>query len=303
MSERIYRVLEKVLEERSFTNAANALNLTPSAVSHMIAKLEDRCGFAVLYRNKTGIGLTAEGERLAPVILEALRAEERVDAEIQNINRQRGSGLHIGTLESIFANWLPEVIIAFRDNYPDVEINITEGIHEDVKRWVKENAVDVSFVSINKQDTIVATPLYKEELLCVVSCDFHPQNERYVTADEIKDGNIIMQRKGDDFDYKNVFGKRGYDVLSKVRVSSTQAILSMARNGFGVGILPETLCTPRYVNDEMMQRVRFFSFYPKEYRTIGIALANEPTPSPIAKAFRKQVKEFIKNKEFCKRDK
>lgn len=297
MSERVYRVLEKVLEERSFTNAANALNLTPSAVSHMVAKLEDRCGFPLLFRNKTGIGLTKEGERLVPVLLEALRAEEKVEAEIQSINRQRGNGLHIGTLESIFSNWLPEVVVAFKNKYPDVEINITEGIHEDVKRWVKEGTVDVSFVSMNKQDTIEAMPLYKEELLCVVSCAFHPVNSDSISVDEIKDCNIIMQRKGDDFDYKNVFGKRGYDVLSKVRVSSTQAILSMVGSGLGVGILPKTMCSSHYLKEGSSHSVKCFSFHPKEYRTIGIALSNEPTPTDIAKAFRRQVKEFLKYRE------
>ena len=68
MAEYAYKILKKVLEEKSFSNAANALNLSTSAVSQTISKLEDGFGFTLLLRSRTGITLTEEGEKLLPLI-------------------------------------------------------------------------------------------------------------------------------------------------------------------------------------------------------------------------------------------
>ncbi len=58
-----YTIFETVLEQNSFIKAASILNLTPSAVSHAIAKLERDVGFQLFIRNRNGISLTREAEK------------------------------------------------------------------------------------------------------------------------------------------------------------------------------------------------------------------------------------------------
>ena len=59
-----YEIFETVVEQNSFVKAAHVLNLTPSAVSHAIAKLESDIGFPLFIRNRNGVRLTGEAEKI-----------------------------------------------------------------------------------------------------------------------------------------------------------------------------------------------------------------------------------------------
>ena len=57
-------IFAKAVEHGSFRRAARALDISPSVVSHHIAKLEERLGTALLYRSTRSISLTEDGARL-----------------------------------------------------------------------------------------------------------------------------------------------------------------------------------------------------------------------------------------------
>lgn len=57
-------IFAKVVEAGSFRSAANALQLSPSVVSHHVAQLEERLGVALLYRSTRRLSLTHEGKKL-----------------------------------------------------------------------------------------------------------------------------------------------------------------------------------------------------------------------------------------------
>ena len=75
-----YQVFQTVVGQGSFQKAAEILNLTPSAVSHAIASMEQELGFSLFTRNKAGVALTNYGEHLLPyvnAVLTAMRACSR----------------------------------------------------------------------------------------------------------------------------------------------------------------------------------------------------------------------------------
>lgn len=69
--EEIYRTT-KIIELGSFSKAADALGYTQSAMSQMIASLEQELSMTLLKRSRTGISLTAEGKELYPYIVRTL---------------------------------------------------------------------------------------------------------------------------------------------------------------------------------------------------------------------------------------
>jgi DNA-binding transcriptional LysR family regulator len=56
------RAFVRVVEQRSFSAGAAALGLTPSAVSRLVSRLEDRLGLRLLHRTTRRLTLTSEGE-------------------------------------------------------------------------------------------------------------------------------------------------------------------------------------------------------------------------------------------------
>lgn len=63
-----YLALQKIVEMKSFTKAAEALGYTQSSVSQMIASLENELSMKLLVRSRTGVKLTLEGKELYPFI-------------------------------------------------------------------------------------------------------------------------------------------------------------------------------------------------------------------------------------------
>lgn len=288
MSTYTYKVFETVVKESSFVKAANSLNLTPSAVSHAIAKLEDEFGFSLFIRSRTGVKLTGEGEKVLPLVCSVLRTEETLNQEVSRINGMESGLLRIGTFESVTLRWLPEIVNEFRKKYPAIEIALLEGICEDVVQWFKVSMVDVAFISGRYAKEIDIYPLHRDRLMCVTPPTFEPPNKEYVTVDDIKMFPILMQKEGDDYDTMMVLRKYGIDKRPAFIIDTDESMVAMAACGLGVGILPELFLSRDVKN------VGIYPFNPTEYRTLGIALANEPTPSHAAKEFKKQVMEFVK---------
>ena len=109
----------------SFKAAARFLCLTPGAVSHRIAKLEDCLGFPLFRRLTRTISLTPEGQRLTDICLNAfLRFREEVCAQLGQDNF---SSLSLYSHHSIAISWLIPRLADFYAQHPGVQLHVQTG--------------------------------------------------------------------------------------------------------------------------------------------------------------------------------
>ena len=80
-----YQALVSVVEQQSFTKAAEQLGCTQSAVSHSVDSLEQELGFALIKRSRAGVRLTGEGERLIPAVRNLLSSAEQLSQTAASI--------------------------------------------------------------------------------------------------------------------------------------------------------------------------------------------------------------------------
>ena len=66
----------------SISKAAENLGYTQSGVTHIVNSLEEEAGFPLLMRGNRGVRLTAEGERLAPLMRELVQTADRLEQEL-----------------------------------------------------------------------------------------------------------------------------------------------------------------------------------------------------------------------------
>jgi len=71
-----YEIFDAVARQGSFNKAAQQLHLTPSAISHAIAVMEEELGFALFNRGKNGVSMTSYGASLYPSIRDVLNSDE-----------------------------------------------------------------------------------------------------------------------------------------------------------------------------------------------------------------------------------
>ena len=288
-----YQILEKVLEEGSYAKAAQSLHLTPSAISHIIAKLEEEIDLQLLNRDRKGVSLTGQGEVLMPYVTELLRTEENLNQVIAQMHGVEKGVVRIASFNSAIVQWLPPIIRDFHAEYPGIDIQVTHGSYDEMISWLNNNTVDMAFLSaiadpykLLKNAEII--PIYKEPLLCVTPPDFKPKHKGYVTVDDIRDLPLIMQNGSFDNEAKNFLDKYQLSSKSSFAIVGDDGILAMVSAGFGVYIMPEL------VIKGIPGDYQAFPFRPKEYREIMLCVNKPQNPTPAALLMRDHIVDYVK---------
>lgn len=114
------RVFECAARYLSFTRAADALGVTPPAVSHQIKALEDWLGTPLFKRLNRTIKLTKAGELYAPMLTSAF--DILVEATNKVVNMGGARMLRVAALDSFSAVWLLPRLHRFRELHPDLDV-------------------------------------------------------------------------------------------------------------------------------------------------------------------------------------
>jgi DNA-binding transcriptional LysR family regulator len=140
------RVLREVIEQGSFSEAADALNYTQSAVSQAIATLEAEAGVPLLDRDRRGVRPTSAGERLNDHAGRILSQLDAAEAELGAIAGIRGGELRMASFPTAGATLMPLAIAAFRAAYPDVTLSLVEGEPEDLIPRLRDGDFDLGLI-------------------------------------------------------------------------------------------------------------------------------------------------------------
>ena len=131
-----YLALQKIIEMGSFSRAAEAMGYSQSAMSQMISSLEEETSLKLVNHFRTGVKLTLEGEELYPHIEKLIYQYCFVQEKIKDIKGLKTGTIRMGTLASISAHWLPDLLKEFQEQYPEVEFVIHQGdCTKSLARW------------------------------------------------------------------------------------------------------------------------------------------------------------------------
>lgn len=279
-----YRALIKTVEFSSLTKAAEYLGYSQSGISHMINNLESEYGFLLLVRNKSGVHLTSKGEKVYNYMLEIVNQHEKLAQTVSVINGLYSGVINIGSFSSVATHWLPTIIKKFEELYPDVKINIKDGIYDEIENWISVGKVDCGFITLPTQKNLKSFPLIKDRLLVVLPKNHPLCNLEFFPLNALKKESFIMPGEGSHYDIGRIFAK---SVQPKIRFSfrDDYSALAMVEKGFGITILPELALRDNVKNVHIME------LESHDYRNIGLAYLQNNT-TPVIKHFFS----FIKNK-------
>ena len=286
-----YEIFEIVSEKGSFAKAAAILRLTPSAVSHSIAKLEDDLGCQLFWRNRSGVELTEEGKRLLPYIKKIQASNDELLLEASRIRNSEVGLVKVGVFYSVAANWLPRILKKFKADCPGIEVEIFEGGYADIAKWIEERKVDIGFLSNLTAENMDYTVLKKEPLIYVTPPDFVPKNKTYVTIEEMKENELILQRECGDFDALAFLEANDIKVNSYYNMYEDQTLLSLAECGLGTAIMPGLAAKLSTSN------VNRYPIKPEVTRTIVLAVPDRGSMSQATKLFQQHVFDFMETEE------
>ncbi|XUM24106.1 transcriptional regulator GcvA [Bradyrhizobium oligotrophicum S58] len=117
------RAFEAAARHLSFTRAASELNVTQTAISHQIKRLEDELGLRLFIRQNRSLALTPQARDYLPLVRAAfddLRlATERL------VRKDNAKVLTVSTIASLAAKWLLPRLTAFQEAHPGIDVRIT----------------------------------------------------------------------------------------------------------------------------------------------------------------------------------
>lgn len=117
------RVFARAVAEGGFSAAARSLSLTPSAVSKLVSRLENRLGVLLFSRSGRRIVPTPEGEAFHAAALRAIEAVEEADLAVASDGAPRDT-LRIRSMPTFAASQLAPLIPALRRRHPSLRIEV-----------------------------------------------------------------------------------------------------------------------------------------------------------------------------------
>ena len=197
------RAFREVAKHKNFTQAAVALTVTQSAVSHRIKTLEQQLEVKLFYRRGREYELTSEGRTLFLAIDKAFDAMEEAIGRIHPRHaRQR---VTLGVLSSFATKWLLPRLGGFYRDHPNIELVVRSVNHTiDVEREQLDIAV-INLPSPLVSKKVESIRLWRERLFAI--CSPHYLNVEGKSPQKIDDlkKSVLLH------DETEIAAERGFD--------------------------------------------------------------------------------------------
>lgn len=222
-----FQVFCDLVETTSFSEAAERNSISQSAVSQQIKTLEDRFGVTLVERGRRNFAVTPEGEaflRAARNILDSFRAIEDELVAMRDVVAGR---LTIATVYSIGFHELPPYLDRFREQFPEVDLQVQYRRSNEVYADVSENLADLGLVAYpQERKGVEIEPAWKDRLV-VICPPSHALAKRSSLALKAIDGERFISFEPDLPTRKaidDMFGQAGIQVKEVVEFDNIETV-------------------------------------------------------------------------------
>ena len=248
------KTIRAIHETGSLGGAADALNITQSALSHQIKGLEDQVGVELFVRRSRPLKLSPAGHRFLAAAERILGEVAALEADFAALHSGRTGRLHIAIECHACFEWLFPVLEEFRKAWPDIDVDIRPGLAFDAIPALLREEVDL-VVSSDPEDLadVVFNPLFDYEAV-FVAASTHPLAQKpFVEAADFRGETLItypVDRARLDI-FSQLLTPAKVEPAAVRQAELTAVILLLVASNRGVAVLP----------DWVVREVRFSSDY------------------------------------------
>ncbi|MFI9025969.1 LysR family transcriptional regulator [Streptomyces sp. NPDC053560] len=238
------RYFAAVADTRHFTRAAEQEHVAQPSLSQQIRSLERELGAELFHRARGHITLTDAGETLLPFARRILADADTARREVQEVAGLRRGRLRLGAPPSLCASVVPDVLRAFHDRYPGVDLQVHESGSQDLVRVLAAGELDLALVITPlpvQAPALTTAELLREELVVISAPDAPPPVRRtHIRVEDLRDRPLVMFRRGYDLREFTVAACRaaGFEPVFTVEGGEMDAVLGFVRAGLGIAVVP-----------------------------------------------------------------
>jgi DNA-binding transcriptional LysR family regulator len=246
------RVFVRVMDRGSFSSAASDLGITPSAVSKLVSRLEDRLGARLLERSTRRLALTPEGETFLSRARRIVADIDEAEAEVARVRGAPRGKLRINAGTAFGLHQLTPALADFLARYPeiDLELSITDRLVDLI-----EEQADIAVRSghIPEGPFIQRKIADLQRVICAAPSYLARRGTPRLASD-LKDHDcIVVAGPGlNRWPFKTRTGIDVVDIHPRVSTDDAEAALRLAIEGAGIVRLSDVIVGEPLRNGELV---------------------------------------------------
>ncbi len=235
---RYLRTFVVAAETSSFSATGARLGLTQSAVSTQIRRLEEDLDCQLFERNGKSVTVSEAGQRLLPEAMQLLDLFNRMKGAG---NRSDSRPIDIGAISTVQMTLFPKALLRFRQDFPDVRVNIVPGVSAQLLMQVDARELDIAVIikpRLGIPSDLRWIPLMQETFVVILPTGLSlPLNELprtlpFVRYTRTSHGGQMVDR---------YLKQNNLPVQDSIELDEPLVIMNVVGEGLGWSILPGEL--------------------------------------------------------------
>ncbi len=233
----LYRIFYVVAKNKHMTRASEELHISQPAISQSIKKLEDQLGGALFLRSNKGMELTEEGKMFYEYVKGALELITNAENEFTSFKDLSKGEIKIGCSTTLTKLVLMDVLKEFHKDYPNISINITNGLTKDLINDLKLGKLDLV---IYNESNIKETNLNLEKIKeikegFIYNPDFFKDD--ITSFEDLNKYPLILQKEESNSRklLDQIALNNSVKLIPKMEVVSQELIVEFTNIGLGIG--------------------------------------------------------------------
>ena len=247
---------QAVVENNSFTAAAEQCNISQSAISQQIQALEAELGVKLLERVKRRFTLTEAGELFYKRSVLITADLEQLRRDTLRVGRSGARELNVGVLISYSGEEFNHAIASFTELHPEIGLHVTVGNHEDLFDGLRLNKLDLVLNDQRRAFSDEYVNLILSESRCYVEIAAHNPLSRLDGIDiaDLKNIPCILiaspeQQENEQSYYRDIMGFRGEFLFAETAQEAHVLVVS------NKGVLPVELSGSEQLSGSAVKRI------------------------------------------------
>lgn len=237
------RTFVTVVEEKSFTKAAEKLLISQPSVSVHIKNLEKEFQTSLFLRSPKLLKITPSGEILYTRAKQMIQIYEHTKRDIYEHHHLVKGTLTIGASFTIGEYVLPSFLAKLQAQYPDINVNVTIGNTKEIAQLVRHFKLDVGLIEGQTDDHELHIEPFMEDELVVVAGTAHPlAAQQHVAISELQNEGWVARETGSGTRaYLDLMmSSNGLKMKSMLTISSNQGVKEAVMQNLGLSVLSKS---------------------------------------------------------------
>lgn len=278
----LYKVFYYVAKNLSFSEAAQQLFISQSAVSQSVRLLEEKLGCSLFNRTTKQVKLTAEGKVLFLHVEQAYNFIKSGERSIEEIHGLKQGEIRIGASDTICKYYLLPYMRTFNKRYPAIKIKITNRTSPICMQLLKQGSIDLAVVNLPSHsdpqlETTKLMPL--QDLFIAGPAFFHLQSSALNLHDLSGYPLLMLEKNTVTRTFFDTFlAQNGVCLTPEIELGSIDLLIELTKIGLGISFISR-----EYIQQDLasgnLRELRIKEEIPPRF--LGI-MTNKAIPLPAA---------------------